>query len=179
MDPLYFYFSHSSFTRLLFTHPQTLENKAATLSLPLIATAKILHQNHKSIDAATTIIRFLINLQRRHFISALDSQLCFIDPSFAHRKCFQKCCNKKGDITCEICNQIYSPDYALPPARINPDVMTIDISMHGARKSIPGCSLLDFASENQFLELDYEDYGVGSNNNNAYPRFMALILCWS
>ncbi|KAJ0832244.1 putative E3 ubiquitin-protein ligase MARCH [Helianthus annuus] len=83
--------------------------------------------NPKSIDAATTIIRFLINLQRRHFISALDSQLCFIDPSFAHRKCFQKCCNKKGDITCEICNQIYSPDYALPPARTNPDLMTIDI----------------------------------------------------
>uniref|UniRef100_A0A251S9P1 Putative zinc finger, RING/FYVE/PHD-type n=1 Tax=Helianthus annuus TaxID=4232 RepID=A0A251S9P1_HELAN len=116
MDPLYFCFSHSSFTRLLFTHPQTLENKAATLSLPLIATAKILPStiqtiqsigNPKSIDAATTIIRFLINLQRRHFISALDSQLCFIDPSFAHRKCFQKCCNKKGDITCEICNQVW------------------------------------------------------------------------
>lgn len=25
---------------------------------------------------------------------------------FAHRKCIQKWCNKKGDITCEICNQV-------------------------------------------------------------------------
>ncbi|KAH7572909.1 hypothetical protein JRO89_XS03G0032200 [Xanthoceras sorbifolium] len=46
---------------------------------------------------------------------------------FAHRKCIQRWCNKKGDITCEICNQVFSPNYSLPPARSNPDVMAIDI----------------------------------------------------
>lgn len=46
---------------------------------------------------------------------------------FAHRKCIQKWCNKKGDITCEICNKVFSPNYTLPPARSNPDVMAIDI----------------------------------------------------
>lgn len=25
---------------------------------------------------------------------------------FAHRKCIQRWCNKKGNITCEICNQV-------------------------------------------------------------------------
>ncbi|KAJ0752981.1 putative E3 ubiquitin-protein ligase MARCH [Helianthus annuus] len=96
---------------------------------------------------------------------------------FAHRKCIQKWCNKKGDITCEICNQIYSPDYALPPARTNPDVMTIDIRhAWGPQIDLRDAHFLAFASENQFLEPDYEDYGVGSNNSIAYLRFMALIL---
>ncbi|GFS41393.1 RING/FYVE/PHD zinc finger superfamily protein [Actinidia rufa] len=46
---------------------------------------------------------------------------------FAHRKCIQRWCNKKGDITCEICNQVYLPNYTLPPARSKPEVMAIDI----------------------------------------------------
>ncbi|XP_028054073.1 E3 ubiquitin-protein ligase MARCH5-like [Camellia sinensis] len=45
---------------------------------------------------------------------------------FAHRKCIQRWCNKKGDITCEICSQVYSPNYILPP-KSNPEVMAIDI----------------------------------------------------
>ncbi|XP_051126524.1 uncharacterized protein LOC127248288 isoform X2 [Andrographis paniculata] len=50
---------------------------------------------------------------------------------FAHRKCIQRWCNKKGDTTCEICNQVFSPNYTCPPPppqpRSNSDVMTIDI----------------------------------------------------
>ncbi|XP_076941525.1 uncharacterized protein LOC143611120 [Bidens hawaiensis] len=97
---------------------------------------------------------------------------------FAHRKCIQKWCNKKGDITCEICNQVYSPDYALPPARTNPDVMTIDIRhAWGPQIDLRDAHFLAFATaENQFLEPDYEEYGVASNNSIAYLRFMALIL---
>ncbi|KAI3783467.1 hypothetical protein L1987_42550 [Smallanthus sonchifolius] len=97
---------------------------------------------------------------------------------FAHRKCIQKWCNKKGDITCEICNQVYSPDYALPPERTNPDVMTIDIRhAWGPQIDLRDAHFLAFASaENQFLEPDYEDYGVASNNSIAYLRFMALVL---
>lgn len=75
---------------------------------------------------------------------------------FAHRKCIQRWCNKKGDITCEICNQVgifcadlyvgtgmllvtcfedcdfscwqvFSPNYTTPPPRTNGDVLAIDI----------------------------------------------------
>lgn len=97
---------------------------------------------------------------------------------FAHRKCIQKWCNKKGNTTCEICNQVYSPDYAPPPARINPDVMTIDIRhAWGQQIDLRDTHFLSFASaEHQFLEPDYEDYGVASNGSIAYLRFMALIL---
>ncbi|OMP06414.1 Zinc finger, RING/FYVE/PHD-type [Corchorus olitorius] len=46
---------------------------------------------------------------------------------FAHRKCIQRWCNKKGDITCEICKQVFSPNYSIPPTRASPDVLAIDI----------------------------------------------------
>ncbi|KAJ9545647.1 hypothetical protein OSB04_025354 [Centaurea solstitialis] len=97
---------------------------------------------------------------------------------FAHRKCIQKWCNHKGDITCEICSQVYSPNYALPPARSNPDVMTIDIRhAWGPQIDLRDPRFLAFASaEHRFLEPDYEDYAVASNSSVAYLRFMALIL---
>ncbi|KAJ4960675.1 hypothetical protein NE237_020585 [Protea cynaroides] len=34
---------------------------------------------------------------------------------FAHRKCVQRWCNEKGDITCEICHRPYHPGYTAPP----------------------------------------------------------------
>ncbi|MFS8009996.1 hypothetical protein Hanom_Chr14g01291791 [Helianthus anomalus] len=46
----------------------------------------------------------------------------------------------------------------------------------GPQIDLRDAHFLAFASENQFLELDYEDYGVGSDNNIAYLRFMALIV---
>nr|GEW53185.1 zinc finger, RING-CH-type, zinc finger, RING/FYVE/PHD-type [Tanacetum cinerariifolium] len=97
---------------------------------------------------------------------------------FAHRKCIQKWCNKKGDITCEICNQVYSPDYTPPPTRINPDVMTIDIRhAWGPQMNLRDAHFLAFASgEHRFLEPDYEEFDVASNSSIAYLRYMALIL---
>ncbi|KHG30736.1 hypothetical protein F383_12635 [Gossypium arboreum] len=46
---------------------------------------------------------------------------------FAHRKCVQRWCNEKGDITCEICHQPYQPGYTAPPPPPRPEVATIDI----------------------------------------------------
>ncbi|MBA0652177.1 hypothetical protein Goklo_019453 [Gossypium klotzschianum] len=46
---------------------------------------------------------------------------------FAHRKCVQRWCNEKGDITCEICHQPYQPGYTVPPPPPQPEVATIDI----------------------------------------------------
>ncbi|EPS74335.1 hypothetical protein M569_00421, partial [Genlisea aurea] len=46
---------------------------------------------------------------------------------FAHRKCVQRWCNKKGDKTCEICYQEFSPDYVCPPRRKHAEGLAIDI----------------------------------------------------
>ncbi|KAJ9701695.1 hypothetical protein PVL29_006881 [Vitis rotundifolia] len=97
---------------------------------------------------------------------------------FAHRKCIQRWCNKKGDTTCEICNQVFSPNYSLPPARINPDVMTIDIRQAWG----PHIDLRDphflalAAAERQLLQSEYEDYAVANTGSIACLRSVALIL---
>lgn len=38
---------------------------------------------------------------------------------FAHRKCIQRWCDKKGNITCEICNQVGVCFILLQPARLS------------------------------------------------------------
>ncbi|KAJ6696744.1 hypothetical protein OIU85_003126 [Salix viminalis] len=94
---------------------------------------------------------------------------------FAHRKCIQRWCNKKGDITCEICNQVFSPNYSLPPARSNPDFMAIDIRQAwGHHIDLHDSHLL--ALEHQLLQSEYEDYAVANTNSLACLRSVALIL---
>uniref|UniRef100_A0A6N2M0B6 RING-CH-type domain-containing protein n=1 Tax=Salix viminalis TaxID=40686 RepID=A0A6N2M0B6_SALVM len=94
---------------------------------------------------------------------------------FAHRKCIQRWCNKKGDITCEICNQIFSPNYSLPPASSNPDVMAIDIRQAwGHHIDLHDSHLL--ALEHQLLQSEYEDYAVPHTSSIACLRSVALIF---
>nr|DAD25274.1 TPA_asm: hypothetical protein HUJ06_026738 [Nelumbo nucifera] len=100
---------------------------------------------------------------------------------FAHRKCIQRWCNKKGDITCEICNQVFSPNYSLPPTRANPDGMAIDISsirqawgqqidLHEAR------FLALTAAEHWLLLSQYDEYAAANTGAVAFFRSIALIL---
>ncbi|KAM3266445.1 hypothetical protein P3L10_003439 [Capsicum annuum] len=97
---------------------------------------------------------------------------------FAHRKCIQKWCNKKGDITCEICNKVFSPNYTLPPATSNPDVMAIDIRQAwGPGMDIRNPHFLAFAAaERQFLQSEYDDYAIASSGSLASFRYVAIIL---
>nr|AIY53276.1 zinc finger protein [Tamarix hispida] len=97
---------------------------------------------------------------------------------FAHRKCIQRWCNKKGDITCEICSQVFSPNYSLPPARTNPDVMTIDIRQAwGSHISIRDHQLLALAAaERQFLQSEYDEYAVANSSSVVCLRSVAISL---
>ncbi|KAK1552474.1 hypothetical protein Q3G72_017683 [Acer saccharum] len=84
---------------------------------------------------------------------------------FAHRKCVQRWCNEKGDITCEICHQPYHPGYTAPPPPQSEDT-TIDISeawtVSGAPLDLHDPRLLAMAAaERHLLEAEYDD---------AYPR---------
>ncbi|KAK1577736.1 hypothetical protein Q3G72_024370 [Acer saccharum] len=97
---------------------------------------------------------------------------------FAHRKCIQRWCNKKGNITCEICNQVFSPNYSLPPARSHPDVTAIDIRQAwGPHIDLRDSHLLALAAaEHQLLQSEYEDYAVANTSSIACLRSIALIL---
>ncbi|XVF84303.1 hypothetical protein PTKIN_Ptkin17bG0025900 [Pterospermum kingtungense] len=97
---------------------------------------------------------------------------------FAHRKCIQRWCNKKGDITCEICKQVFSPNYSLPPTRNSPDVLAIDIRQAWS----PHIDLRDShllvltTSQTQLLQSEYEDYVAANSSSLACLRSVALIL---
>ncbi|XVE80917.1 hypothetical protein DITRI_Ditri15bG0019800 [Diplodiscus trichospermus] len=97
---------------------------------------------------------------------------------FAHRKCIQRWCNKKGDITCEICRQVFSPNYTLPPTRSSPDVLAIDIRQAWS----PHIDLRDShllvltASQSQLHQSEYDDYVAANSGSLACLRSVALIL---
>ncbi|XP_057781396.1 uncharacterized protein LOC130999776 isoform X2 [Salvia miltiorrhiza] len=97
---------------------------------------------------------------------------------FAHRKCIQRWCNKKGDITCEICNKVFSPNYSCPPPRTNADVLAIDIRQAwGPHIDLRDPRLLAFAAaERQFLQSDYDDYAIANSGTLTCFRSVAIIL---
>ncbi|GMH31163.1 hypothetical protein Nepgr_033006 [Nepenthes gracilis] len=99
---------------------------------------------------------------------------------YAHRKCVQRWCNEKRDITCEICHQPYQPGYTTPPAPPHPEDATIDIggwTISGAPLDShdPRFSAIAEA-ERQFLEAEYDDYAATTASGAAFCRSAALIL---
>lgn len=97
---------------------------------------------------------------------------------FAHRICIQKWCNKKGDITCEICNQVFTPNYSLPPPRPTQDVMAVDISqMWGHHFGFRDPHFLALAAaERRLLESEYDEYAVANAGNITCLRSIAIVL---
>lgn len=100
---------------------------------------------------------------------------------YAHRKCVQRWCNEKGDITCEICHQVYQPGYtAPPPPPPHLEDAAIDIggwTITGSPLDLHDPRLLAIAeAETQFLEAEYDDYAATSASGTAFCRSAALIL---
>ncbi|KAF3505677.1 hypothetical protein F2Q69_00005701 [Brassica cretica] len=88
---------------------------------------------------------------------------------YAHRKCVQRWCNEKGDITCEICHQAYQPGYTAPPPPPPPPDETI---IHIGDPRI----LAMAAAERHFLEADYDEYSESNSSGVAFWRSATLIL---
>ncbi|KAL6840050.1 hypothetical protein ACP4OV_029860 [Aristida adscensionis] len=111
--------------------------------------------------------------------SAMDSPCaCAGTLKFAHRKCIQRWCNKKGNITCEICNQVYSPNYIVPPAKCCSDELDMDLRQNWVGRIDPHDShfLAIAIAEQQLLQAEFDDC-VSSNSSSATCcRTIALIL---
>ncbi|XAR71078.1 hypothetical protein NMG60_11028176 [Bertholletia excelsa] len=100
----------------------------------------------------------------------------------AHRKCIQRWCNKMGNITCEICNQVSSPNYTLPSTRSNPEVMTIDMRQAWG----PNINLQDprflalTAAGCPFLHSEYDEYVVANSGSlvcfHSVAAFLMFVL---
>ncbi|XVF50122.1 hypothetical protein PTKIN_Ptkin04bG0069900 [Pterospermum kingtungense] len=99
---------------------------------------------------------------------------------FAHRKCVQRWCDEKGDITCEICHQPYQPGYTAPPPPLQSEDATIDISegwtISGAPLDLRDPRILAMAAaERHLLEADYDEYADTNASGAAFCRSAALI----
>uniref|UniRef100_A0A0E0JS43 RING-CH-type domain-containing protein n=1 Tax=Oryza punctata TaxID=4537 RepID=A0A0E0JS43_ORYPU len=110
---------------------------------------------------------------------AMDSPCaCTGTLKFAHRKCIQRWCDKKGNITCEICNQVYSPNYVLPPTKCCSAEMDMDLRQSWVGRIDPHDShfLAIAIAEQQLLQAEFDDC-VSSNSSGATCcRTVVLIL---
>ncbi|KAG5143665.1 hypothetical protein JHK82_019360 [Glycine max] len=97
----------------------------------------------------------------------------FLGMQFAHRKCIQRWCNKKGNTICEICNQAFSPNYSLPPVRSNA-IMTNDIRQEWGHNADLRVALA--SAEQQLLQTEYEDYAMSQTSSIAFLRSVTLIM---
>lgn len=100
---------------------------------------------------------------------------------YAHRKCVQRWCNEKGDVTCEICHQPYQPGYTAPPPPPQSEDTTIDISeawtVSGAPLDLHDPRLVAMAAaERHLLDAEYDEYADTNASGAAFCRSAALIL---
>lgn len=120
--------------------------------------------------------------QEEDCVSSLEVPCgCSGSLKYAHRKCVQRWCNEKGDITCEICHQPYQPGYTAPPPPPHSEDAAIDFggswTISGTPLDLHDPRLLAIAeAERQFLEADYDDYAASSASGAAFCRSAALIL---
>ncbi|XP_010672410.2 uncharacterized protein LOC104888989 isoform X1 [Beta vulgaris subsp. vulgaris] len=145
---------------------------------------KIQKENQKSITSSSSFCLVEKEMKECRICQEEDEDNSLESPcscngtlKFAHRKCIQRWCNKKGDITCEICNQVFSPNYTIPP-RSDPDVMAVDLSQAwGHHFGLRDHHLLALAAaERQLLESEYDDYSVANAGNVTYLRSIAIVL---
>ncbi|KAM7480023.1 hypothetical protein LguiA_028236 [Lonicera macranthoides] len=120
--------------------------------------------------------------QEEDSIKNLESPCaCSGSLKFAHRKCVQRWCNEKGDITCEICHQPYQSGYTAPPRSPSYEDTTIDISggwtIGGTPLDLHDPRLLAMAAaERHLAEAEYDEYEDTNASGAAFCRSAALIL---
>uniref|UniRef100_A0A453G5Z1 RING-CH-type domain-containing protein n=1 Tax=Aegilops tauschii subsp. strangulata TaxID=200361 RepID=A0A453G5Z1_AEGTS len=113
--------------------------------------------------------------------AAMDSPCaCTGTLKFAHRKCIQRWCDKKGNITCEICNQVYSPNYVLPPTKCCSDEMGMDLRQSWVGRIDPHDShfLAIAIAEQQLLNAEFDDCMTSNSSGATCCRSIALIVCY-
>ncbi|KAI3985180.1 hypothetical protein MKX01_015114 [Papaver californicum] len=118
-----------------------------------------------------------------HAVNLENPCACNGTLKYAHRKCVQRWCNEKGNITCEICQELFKPGYTAPapsPPRSRPEDTTVDISGNwpaGNQVDADDPRLLAMAaSHRHFLESDYEDRDSDGASFCRAAAFMLMAL---
>ncbi|KAL4361443.1 hypothetical protein GQ457_04G036520 [Hibiscus cannabinus] len=90
--------------------------------------------------------------------------------AYAHRKCVQRWCDEKGDITCEICHQSYEPGYNVPP----PPTPQAEWNVSGA--SVTYRRILAVTAERHILEPGYDEYSDNDSSRTEFFRAASLTV---
>jgi len=177
--------------------------------------------NDVALSLETPVEKHAGNEEEMPLIETLECRICQDDDQlanleapcacsgslkYAHRKCVQRWCDEKRNVTCEICHQTYQPGYTVPVPCIprRPDDVTIDISggwlisgtsIHNPRlleerhldsqydafvaaeQRLMESEYDDLAiAERHLLETGYDEYAATNARGHAFCRFAALTL---
>ncbi|KAJ8747760.1 hypothetical protein K2173_013068 [Erythroxylum novogranatense] len=99
---------------------------------------------------------------------------------YAHRRCVQRWCNEKNNITCEICHQQFKPGYTAPPPLFQLGRIPLNFrgNWEAARTDLHGPRFIAVVStDGNFLNTDYDDEDSTSSTRNAILcRSVAVLL---
>lgn len=97
---------------------------------------------------------------------------------YAHRKCVQRWCKEKGDIVCEICNQLFKPGYTAPPPLFHCGGVPMNFrgNWEVSRRDLDPPFTAIVATEHNFLDSDFDDYSPPTSRSLICCRVVAIIF---
>ncbi|XVE92075.1 hypothetical protein REPUB_Repub01dG0066300 [Reevesia pubescens] len=102
---------------------------------------------------------------------------------YAHRRCVQRWCNEKGNITCEICHQQFKPGYTMSSLfQIGHIPMNLRGNWEISRRELNNSHFIAVVStDGSLLDSRYDEYSVSTTRSSiCYPTvaviFMLLLI---
>ncbi|KAK8913900.1 hypothetical protein KSP39_PZI023502 [Platanthera zijinensis] len=80
---------------------------------------------------------------------------------YAHRKCIQRWCDEKGDISCEICRQPFIPGYTTRPKPIQNGRMPMNL-------------ITSAQFDGELMQTEHEENSISRRRSIVYCRSIAL-----
>ncbi|GMI87669.1 hypothetical protein like AT2G01275 [Hibiscus trionum] len=98
---------------------------------------------------------------------------------YAHRRCIQRWCNEKGNITCEICLQQFKPGYTAPPPLFH--IGRIPMNFRGnweiSRRELNNSRFIAVVStDHSLLDSGYDEYLASTTRSMIGYRTIAIIF---
>ncbi|PSS35026.1 E3 ubiquitin-protein like [Actinidia chinensis var. chinensis] len=97
---------------------------------------------------------------------------------YAHRKCVQRWCNEKGDITCEICHQQFKPGYIAPPCLFHYGGVPMNFrgNWEVSRRDLHNPQFIAMLTDRSLLDTDLDDYSSLTSRSLICCRVVAIIF---
>ncbi|OMO73402.1 Zinc finger, RING-CH-type [Corchorus olitorius] len=105
-----------------------------------------------------------------------------LNMEYAHRKCVQRWCNEKGDISCEICHQQYKPNYTAPPPLFHYGGVPMNFrgNWEISRRDLPAPRFITMVTtDRDFLESDFDDYSAPIYGTSSFAPHSSNYNQWS